>query len=72
MASSTFRAHFLRLRAHPIRIGMRFWLPLAFALIAAVTALIVSWVFSGRSDNALRGRAAELALANSEGALDTS
>lgn len=70
MASSTFRAHFLRLRAHPIRIGMRFWLPLAFALIAAVTALVVSWVFSGRSDNALRGRAAELAFANSEGALD--
>ena len=50
---------------------MRFWLPLAFAVIAAVTALIVSWVFAGRSDNALRGRAAELALANSEGALES-
>ena len=50
---------------------MRFWLPLAFALIAAVTALIVSWVFSGRSESALRGRAAELALANSQGAVET-
>ena len=71
MASGTFRAHFLRLRAHPIRIGMRFWLPLAFALIAAVTAVIVSWVFSGRSDNALRGRAGNVALLNSEGAVDS-
>ncbi len=69
MASSRFRSHFLRLRAHPIRIGMRFWLPLAFAVIAAVTALIVSWVFSGRSENALRGSAEELALANSFGAV---
>jgi two-component system sensor histidine kinase VicK len=50
---------------------MRFWLPLAFALIAAVTALIVSWVFSGRSENALRGSAADLALANSLGAVDS-
>jgi two-component system sensor histidine kinase VicK len=50
---------------------MRFWLPLAFALIAAVTALIVSWVFSGRSENALRGRAEELAMANSQGAADS-
>ena len=32
--------------------------------------MLVSWVFSGRSDNALRGRAAELAFANSEGAVD--
>ena len=39
VASSSFRGQFLRLRAHPVRIGMRFWLPLAFALIAAVTAL---------------------------------
>jgi two-component system, OmpR family, sensor histidine kinase VicK len=50
---------------------MRFWLPLAFALIAAVTALIVSWVFSGRSENALRTRAAELAKVNSDGAVET-
>jgi two-component system sensor histidine kinase VicK len=50
---------------------MRFWLPLAFAVIAAVTAVIVSWVFAGRSENALRERAGELALANSQGALDT-
>ena len=50
---------------------MRFWLPLAFAVIAAVTALIVSWVFSGRSENALRGSAEDLALANSYGAVDS-
>jgi two-component system sensor histidine kinase VicK len=50
---------------------MRFWLPLAFAVIAAVTALIVSWIFSGRSENALRDRATELALANSKAARDS-
>src|SRR5262245_22449142 len=61
---------FLKLRAHPVRIGMRFWLPLAFALIAAVTALIVSWVFSGRSENALRKSAEDLALANSKAAVE--
>jgi len=49
---------------------MRFWLPLAFAVIAACTALLVSWVFSGRSENALRGGAAELASANAQGAVD--
>jgi signal transduction histidine kinase/HAMP domain-containing protein len=61
----------LRLRAHPVRIGMRFWLPLAFALIAAVTALIVSWVFSGRSEHALRASAEDLALASTLGASDS-
>lgn len=50
---------------------MRFWLPLAFALIAAVTALIVSWVFSGRSEHALRASAEDLALASSLGAADS-
>lgn len=50
---------------------MRFWLPLAFAVIAAVTALIVSWVFSGRSENALRASALDLAKANSFGAVDS-
>jgi two-component system sensor histidine kinase VicK len=50
---------------------MRFWLPLAFAVIAAVTALIVSWVFSGRSENALRERANDLARANSRAAVDS-
>jgi two-component system sensor histidine kinase VicK len=49
---------------------MRFWLPLAFALIAAVTALIVSWVFSGRSEHALRASAEDLALASTLGAAD--
>jgi signal transduction histidine kinase len=32
---------------------------------------VVSWVFSGRSENALRGSAADLALANSLGARDS-
>jgi two-component system sensor histidine kinase VicK len=49
---------------------MRFWLPLAFALIAAVTAMIVSWVFSGRSENALRASAEDLALASTLNAGD--
>src|SRR5262245_30586963 len=71
MAAKSARWQFLRLRAHPLRIGMRFWLPLAFALIAAVTALMVSWVFGGRSENALRGSARDLARANTLGAVDS-
>jgi signal transduction histidine kinase/HAMP domain-containing protein len=50
---------------------MRFWLPLAFAVIAAITALIVSWVFSTRSENALRGSAEDFALASTLGAADS-
>jgi signal transduction histidine kinase len=43
-------------------IGMRWWLTLAFALIAAVTAVAVAEVFSQRSENAFRSRATELAI----------
>jgi two-component system sensor histidine kinase VicK len=49
---------------------MRFWLPLTFAAIAAATALLVSWVFSGRSAHALRANAEDLALARTVKAED--
>lgn len=38
---------------------MRWWLALAFALIASLTALAVAQVFTGRAENAFRGRAEE-------------
>lgn len=50
---------------------MRFWLPLAFAAIAAVTALVVSWVFSARSEHALRGSAEDFAVASTIGAKES-
>jgi signal transduction histidine kinase/HAMP domain-containing protein len=43
-------------------IGMRWWLALAFGLIAAVTAVAVAQVFSGRSERAFRERAEAIAL----------
>jgi two-component system sensor histidine kinase ResE len=43
------------------RIGMRWWLAGAFALIAAITAIAVSEVLSERSESAFRERAQELA-----------
>jgi signal transduction histidine kinase/HAMP domain-containing protein len=46
-------------------IGMRWWLALAFALIAAVTAVAVAQVFSARSEGAFRERAEEIALGTS-------
>jgi signal transduction histidine kinase len=46
-------------------IGMRWWLTLAFALIAAVTAVAVAEVFSRESESAFRSRAAELAIGTS-------
>jgi len=49
---------------------MRLWLPLAFAAIAAVTALGVFWIFSARSDQALRASAENLALASTLDAAD--
>lgn len=49
---------------------MRFWLPLTFAVIAAVTAVIVSWVFSARSEHALRANTEDLALARTLNAAD--
>ena len=45
-------------------IGIRWWLSLAFALIAAVTAVAVSQLFALRSEDALRARAQELAAGN--------
>ena len=44
---------------------MRWWLALAFALIAAVTAVAVATVFSNRSESAVRERAEEIALGSS-------
>jgi signal transduction histidine kinase/HAMP domain-containing protein len=43
------------------RIGMRWWLAGAFAVIAAITAMAVAEVFSTRSEDAFRERAQELA-----------
>jgi len=43
-------------------IGMRWWLALAFAAIAAITAIVVAQVFSQRSESAFRDRAEELAI----------
>jgi signal transduction histidine kinase len=45
-------------------IGIRWWLTLAFALIAAVTVVAVSQVFALRSEDAFRVRAQELAAGN--------
>jgi two-component system sensor histidine kinase VicK len=42
------------------RIGIRWWLGLAFALIAAVTALTVASLFADRSADEFRARAKEL------------
>jgi signal transduction histidine kinase/HAMP domain-containing protein len=45
-------------------IGIRWWLSLAFALIAAVTAVAVFELFALRSEGAFRARAQELAAGN--------
>lgn len=47
---------------------MRWWLGLAFALIAAITAVAVAEVFSQRSEGAFRDRAEELAIGKTVGA----
>jgi signal transduction histidine kinase/HAMP domain-containing protein len=44
---------------------MRWWLALAFALIASLTAVAVATVFTERSEDAFRNRAEELATGNS-------
>ena len=44
----------------PVRFSMRWWLALAFAGIAALTALAVAQVFTARSESAIRERAQEL------------
>jgi two-component system sensor histidine kinase VicK len=45
-------------------IGIRWWLSLAFAVIAAMTVIAVSQVFARRSDNAFRQRAETFAAGN--------
>ena len=40
---------------------MRWWLALAFASIAALTAVVVAQVFTSRSEGAIHARARELA-----------
>ena len=52
------------------RIGMRWWLGLAFALIAALTAVAVAEVFSRRSAHAFQDRAQELAVGQAVSAAD--
>ncbi len=49
---------------------MRWWLAIAFALIAAVTAVAVGLVFSQRSSAAFEARAEELAVGSSVAAAD--
>ena len=46
---------------HPRALSMRWWLALAFAGIAALTALAVAQVFTARSEAAIRERARDLA-----------
>jgi signal transduction histidine kinase len=56
------------MRAH---VGIRVWLPLAFALVAAVTAVVVERGVSSGSEAAFRDRAQELAAGNAfEAALE--
>jgi signal transduction histidine kinase len=49
-------------------LSIRWWLPLAFAAIAAVTALVVAQVFQSQSEAALRSRAQDLAAGSAVGA----
>jgi signal transduction histidine kinase/HAMP domain-containing protein len=49
-------------------LSIRWWLPLAFAVIAAVTALAVARVFESQSEAALRSRAQDLAAGSTVGA----
>src|SRR5918996_3774519 len=50
----------------PLRgVSMRWWLALAFALIALLTAVAVAEVFTERAEDAFRSRAEELATGNS-------
>ena len=51
-------------------VGMRWWLALAFAAIAALTAVAVAGVFSTRAERALRDRAEDFAVGNSVRAAD--
>jgi len=49
-------------------LSIRWWLPVAFAAVAAVTALAVARVFETQSESALRGRAQDLAAGSAVGA----
>jgi hypothetical protein len=49
---------------------MRWWLALAFALIAAITAVAVAQFFSSRSEKAFRERAEYLAVGRSVAAAE--
>jgi two-component system phosphate regulon sensor histidine kinase PhoR len=52
------RAYSVQMRDAPF--SMRWWLALAFAAIAALTALAVAQVFTARSESAIRDRAEDL------------
>jgi signal transduction histidine kinase/HAMP domain-containing protein len=49
---------------------MRLWITLAFAAIAAVTAIVVTSVFAARSEHALKNNAEAFALGNTISAAD--
>ncbi len=49
-------------------VSIRWWLPLAFAVVAAVTAIAVTQVFRAQSESALRARAEDLAAGSAVGA----
>jgi two-component system sensor histidine kinase VicK len=54
-----------------VRVGIRWWLPLAFAAVAATTAIAVAQMSSSRSESAFRERAQALAAGNAfEAAID--
>ena len=57
-------------RIRPIRIGMRLWITLTFAAIAAVTAIVVTSIFASRSENALKSKAQDFALGSTIYAAD--
>lgn len=52
-------------------LGMRWWLGIAFALIAALTAIVVVRVLAVQSEDAFRSSAVEFAVGNSVSAADT-
>jgi signal transduction histidine kinase/HAMP domain-containing protein len=51
-------------RIRSVRIGMRLWITLTFAAIAAVTAIVVTSIFAARSEQALKSSAQDFALGN--------
>ena len=56
------------MRSSQFGIGMRWWLALAFAAIAAVTAVAVWQIVSSRAEHAFKRHAEELALGNATAA----